>query len=1152
MTVTLARLRRCFLIVIALSGAAAPACRRHLEVPEATYRETVSAFYTGLAAMQTSQEVLAREKFLRVTTLVPDEPAGWANLGLLLMRLQQLDEAVQALTKAATLAPKNAPIERLLALAESRRGNLEAAISHLQRALALDPGDLKAGFLLAQETERQGGEQSASQAQRHFETLLARAGDNLVARLEVARIAAKRGDAEALQKTIAPLAEASKNWPEEVQSYWRELRDAVSGDPRQAASRVAFLKNVLVRTPQYRRALAAISTPRDEIGEPITRFLALKLPAPESAPPDVSMAFTLSPVAGVETQDVSFAGAAWLSGEGTPALVVANGRELQVGKVSAPFPGGASAVPSGLAAVLAADLNYDFRTDFVLAGAAGLTLLRQQEDGSLSDVTAASKLPAPVTAWGAWAADVDTDGDLDIVVGAVEDPTLLLRNNGDGSFAKRATFGSVTHLRDFVWADFDGEGVPDGALLEAEGSVRLFLNQRGGEFREQALPGRFPRAVALAVADVNGDGRFGLLALTAEGSVVSSSLGEDGKTWEVVKLAALDAPPSGLAPGAARLLVADLDNNGGLDLLVSGPSSSRLLLSGAGGVFTALGESLALSTRAVADLDGDGRLELLGVAAGGRVVQAASRGAKAYHWQTVRPRAATSAGDQRINSFGIGGEIEIRTGLAVQKQAITAPVVHFGLGDTARAEVIRVAWPNGTLQSEFDSPADRIVLAQQRLKGSCPWLFAWNGREMGFVTDLIWRSPLGLRVNAQLTADVLMTEDWVKLRGDQLIPRDGEYDLRVTAELWETHFFDLVSLLVVDHPEGSEVFVDERFAVPPPKLQAIATGPVQELAAAHDDRGSDVAAVLRARDGQHLDTAGRGAYQGVTREHFVEVELPEAAPAHGALYLVAQGWIHPTDSSVNVALGQGSLSPPRGLSLFVADTAGRFHEVRKGLGFPAGKDKTILLDLAGLLPTSGPRRLRLSTNLEIYWDRLGWAVGRPELKLEVRRLPLRTAELHPRGYSVTGPSSPSSPERPRYVLAGTAPRWRDLEGYHTRFGDVKSLLLQVDDRYVIMNAGDELRFRFPAADPPAPGQRRDFIVIGDGWVKDGDYNTAFSRTVLPLPTHATGRYDHPPARLEDDPVYKRHRADFAEYHTRYVSPERVQEALHRPAAGEQP
>ena len=43
-----------------------------------------------------------------------------------------------------------------------------------------------------------------------------------------------------------------------------------------------------------------------------------------------------------------------------------------------------------------------------------------------------------------------------------------------------------------------------------------------------------------------------------------------------------------------------------------------------------------------------------------------------------------------------------------------------------------------------------------------------------------------------------------------------------------------------------------------------------------------------------------------------------------------------------------------------------------------------------------------------------------------------------------------------------APRWRDLVGYYTRFGDVRELLRGVDDRYVIMNAGDELRLAFPA------------------------------------------------------------------------------------------
>ena len=190
--------------------------------------------------------------------------------------------------------------------------------------------------------------------------------------------------------------------------------------------------------------------------------------------------------------------------------------------------------------------------------------------------------------------------------------------------------------------------------------------------------------------------------------------------------------------------------------------------------------------------------------------------------------------------------------------------------------------------------------------------------------------------------------------------------------------------------------------------------------------------------------------------------------------------------------------------------------------------------------------------LSIFWDTLGWAIGRPEIEVHPRKLELLGADLAYRGYSVTEQPASSVPERPRYTLAGTAPLWRDLEGYYTRFGDVLGLLQAVDDRYVIMNAGDELRLRFPEAPPPARGLVRDFIVVGDGWEKDGDYNTSFSRTVLPLPTHRTGRYDTPPRQLEDDPVYRQHSRDFAEYHTRYVTPDTVRDALRLPADANKP
>ena len=75
----------------------------------------------------------------------------------------------------------------------------------------------------------------------------------------------------------------------------------------------------------------------------------------------------------------------------------------------------------------------------------------------------------------------------------------------------------------------------------------------------------------------------------------------------------------------------------------------------------------------VIDLDGDGQLDLVGLV-GGRPVRFTGRGTRGYHHQVVRPRAQTAAGDQRVNSFGIGGEVEVRSGRLVQKQTITGTV----------------------------------------------------------------------------------------------------------------------------------------------------------------------------------------------------------------------------------------------------------------------------------------------------------------------------------------------------------------------------------------------------------------------------------------------------------------------------------------------
>ena len=98
---------------------------------------------------------------------------------------------------------------------------------------------------------------------------------------------------------------------------------------------------------------------------------------------------------------------------------------------------------------------------------------------------------------------------------------------------------------------------------------------------------------------------------------------------------------------------------------------------------------------AIADLNGDGRLDLAGLSDEGRPARGLGRGTKGYHWQVIRPRGAKTFGDGRINSFGVGGEVEVRAGLLVQKQMIAGPILHFGLGDQARPTSRGSSGPTG-------------------------------------------------------------------------------------------------------------------------------------------------------------------------------------------------------------------------------------------------------------------------------------------------------------------------------------------------------------------------------------------------------------------------------------------------------------------------
>jgi tetratricopeptide (TPR) repeat protein len=1141
--------------------AGASACRRGAALPDKSsqqYQEVVSSFYTGLAALQVGDDVRAQAKLTQATELVPDEPASWANLGLLALRQKNYDAAAERLTKAQALAPESGQIMVLLGLLESERGRYAESIAALRKAIELDPRNLRATFMLAEQIERQAGEGSEAEAQRLIEKIQEAQPENLAVLVELARISAKRGDGQTLQKVIARLEQKASAWPPEVQEQFKALQAAATGpDPRAAATRIAFLRNVLVRVPEYRNALAAVKPPPGEEAEPVTRFLRLPLPDFTPAPPDETLKFTSEAITDLGPDKWDWIGAVSFTGEGAPSVVAARGGELKIAKgATVKLPDGTIG-PHGIAAL---DFNYDFKTDLVYAGAGGLRLYRQENLNSFTDVTAQAKLSSATTGaayTGAWAADIEADGDLDIVLGAANGPTLVLRNNGDGTFKELNTFEGATGLRDFVRADLDGDGDADAALLGPQ-TIQVYANERAGQFRARTTASNLSPAKAISVADIDGNGILDLVILQADGKIIRMSDKNEGQEWETAEIAHVSNNQY-FPDGNYRLLVNDLDNNGSLDLLMSLDSPGDgfkpqdktlpvgMWLSDKSLNFKPLGvpddgQSTAFS---IADLNGDGRLDLTGLTPNGHPLKLINRGSKNYHWQVIRPRAKQAVGDQRINSFGVGGEMEIRSGLLVQKQPITGPLVHFGLGEQTTADVVRIVWPNGSVRAEFELKADQEVVAEQRLKGSCPFLFAYDGEKMSFVKDCQpWGAAIGLHIDTLDPKGAMRTEEWFKIDGDRLAAHNGAYDLRITAELWETYYVDHLSLAVVDHPAGTDIFVDERFSIPGPDLSIRTVERERELAHAVDDRGQDVSEILRARDGHYLDTFGRGQYQGLTRDHYVEVDLGPDSPTSGPLWLIASGWLHPTDASVNVAIKQGGGEQPKDLSLEVPDGKGGWRTAQKDLGFPAGRNKTILVNLDGLFTEGSPHRVRLRTNLEVYWDAIWWARGLPREQIKVERLSPQAAELHYRGYSTITQANESSPELPDYNrLEGTTQRWRDLIGYYTRFGDVRELLAQADDRYVIMNSGDEMAFKFSAPEPPQAQWVRDFVLIGDGWIKDGDYNSTFSKTVLPLPAHDIHDYTSVSSRLEDDPVYRRHPEDWQRYHTRYITPQVFQNAL---------
>jgi hypothetical protein len=734
----------------------------------------------------------------------------------------------------------------------------------------------------------------------------------------------------------------------------------------------------------------------------------------------------------------------------------------------------------------------------------------------------------------------------------------------------KALGGPAIPLTGVAVSDLDGDRDPDVLLLGERGRAAVALNDRLLSFRRQVLPKERTPPVPWnggLVLDADHDGRSDLLLLAA-GERPRLLLNRSRTTEKNV--GAWFEPGATNSPPLLQAVAVDVDLDGWTDVVGLSHERRPVLLHNEGGRLVLYRD--ALGRRAV-----DWPKDLLAVAVlcsrgteadepepthcGGvpdLLVWSESQGLQLYANRgnahhgvqlrlTGKIKEEPSGGTVRSNADGIGAWVAVQAanlwagqenttlsaGLGQSRQPLL-----LGLGQHNRADVVRIWWPDGTTQAELDWPCGPRppLVESNRKKSSCPILFAWDGRRFGFITDFLGAGSVGER-GPDGTCRPPRPEESVKIEPHQLAPRGGAYVLKMAEPMDEITYLDQVQLVAIDHPAGVSVYPDERFAtdgLPSGELIAFKKRifPVRAI----DHRGRDVTAALRAWDRATVDGFARRSWPGFAEEHAVELDFGDrlaGLKGDERLFLCLAGWTDDaTPESIWAAHQAGVVMKPPVLERLGTD--GRWHQVCEA-GFPAGLPRMMLREVTGKL--SGPRcRLRLRTNLQVFWDQAFVAVGQTG-KSDVRAtcLEVARATLEPCGLMQEFSPDGRAPTLYAFDRYESVPVVRPA-GRLTRFGDVTELLRGADDRFVIFGPGDLLTLRFDARRlPPLPtGWQRSFVVRSRGYCKDTAPFTATGATVEPLPFQAMRNY--PPGPGEHYPRTKLHLDYLRRYNTREVTP----------------
>ncbi|MGQ9915217.1 MAG: FG-GAP-like repeat-containing protein [Thermogutta sp.] len=828
--------------------------------------------------------------------------------------------------------------------------------------------------------------------------------------------------------------------------------------------------------------------------------------------------------------------------------------------------------------VAAGDVDNDGDVDLWLGRAGRDELWENTGDGQFTRVDALiPNIPEGTFTAAARMIDVDCDGDLDLL--SCQLPTAADRggarlwiNNRDGTYREAARElgwnAPGKPLTNVIWADLDGDRDPDAVLLPLQGSPMIWVNDRVGKFRlfdGERTGLRIAGCVAASAGDFDNDGRLDLLVMTGTENRLCRNLGD----FRFEEVAAFAAVPG--ARGGTAAQFADLDNDGDLDLVIGdalrsdgrrGPvalindlAQGRWLnCEQADGVFLFAALDFAGNAPCVAaDPDQDGRLDVLVLPTEGapKLLKNVTQGGNWVQFDL----AGTRYRDQksRSNESAIGARIEIKSGTITAQQVVgmasgpttAGPLrLHFGLGNNTEVQWLRIIWPDGVLQAEVGLPADQVhkVAEIPRKTSSCPHLFAWDGEKFAFVSDFGGMGGLGYLV----APDVYAVPDPTEIVPiPELQAKNGRHQIRIVEPLEEVVYLDEIKLLAVDHPADTTVLPHEMMAVnlPPPPFEIFAIREQDRLdpIAARDHEGKDVLTALTKVDRQYAGaTRLDPRFCGVALPHGIELDfgpgLQDRIGGPQRLILAANGWVEYGYSQTNFAAFQANvrLEAPS-VDVF---RDGQWVELLREAAYPAGINHWMTIDLTHLL-RPGDSRLRIRSNLELYWDRIFLAAVEIVSPERIHEIPATHAELRylgfPREYSPDG----KGPNLLDYANIDYTLSWKALPGWFTRFGDVRELIASPDDAFVIFGPGEEVAVEFDAhAIPsPPPGYVRSWLLKTDSFCKDMDLYTAAGETLAPLPFHGMSRYPYPPEETYPD-TPATHRAREV-YNTRRVGPPSV-------------